>query len=213
MAFTILRPLSDKRPSKVFFRKDNGEIGQKAYPNFKHFYCETKSINCLDELYRELTLIEQQQRALVIRGQPSVDVDLSEPVLRRLKRDANQGTNDYPFIDNAENWLCIDIDSLNTPDGADYDSTSLEAIDYTVSLLPEEFQNVSLISQFSSSVGIFNNSSIKLHLWYWLKEPINTYSLKTWGKEVNRLKGFKFIDSNLYNAVQLHYIAPPFVSG
>lgn len=210
MPLTVLTPLNNQRPSKMFFRNDNGEIGQRAYPNVKHFMCETRAVYCLDDLYKELIQIEHDQQALVIRGGLTQDIDLSKPVLRRLKKEAQQPTpNEYPFIDIPEHWLCIDIDSLNIPHDADYDSMSREAIDYAVSLLPEEFHSVSLIGQFSSSVGIFNSSSIKLHLWFWLKDPVDTYSLRKWGQEINRLKGFKFIDTNLYNPVQPHYIVPP----
>ena len=210
MALTILTPLQNQRPSKVFFLEDNGEIGYKAYPNVKHFICETRSINCLDDLYQELVRIELQQQALVIRGEPKKEVDLSKPVLRRLSREVQQtSTNEYPFIDVPEHWLCIDIDCLNVPDDANYNSMSSAAIDYAVSLLPDEFKNVSLIGQFSSSVGIFNNSSIKLHLWFWLKEAVDTYSLRKWGHEINLRKGFKLIDTKLYNPVQPHYIVPP----
>jgi hypothetical protein len=194
----------------MFFRNDNGEIEHTAYPKAKHFMCETKPVNCLDDLYKELTQIEHEQQALVIRGGLTQDVDLSKPVLRRIKRETQQtSTNENPFIDVLEHWLCIDIDNLSIPDDADYDSMSKEAINYAVSLLPEEFHNVCLIGQFSSSVGIFNSRSIKLHLWFWLKEPVFTYSLRMWGKEINRLKGFKLIDTNLYNPVQPHYVVPP----
>lgn len=214
MPLTILTPSSNHRPSKMFFRKDNGEIGQKAYPNVKHFISETRFVNCLDDLYRELIQIEHEQRALVIRGGLIPDVDLSKPVLRRLKREGQQTpTNENPFIDVPEHWLCIDIDSLNVPDDADYNSMSREAIDYAVSQLPQEFRDVSHIAQFSSSVGVFNSNSIKLHLWFWLKEPVSTYSLRKWGQAINRLKGFKLIDTNLYNPVQPHYIVPPVFLG
>ena len=137
MPLTILTPSGNQRPSKMFFRKDNGKIGQKAYPNVKHFMCEAKAVNCLDDLYKVLAQIEHEQQALVIRGGLTQDVDLSEPVLRRLKREAQQtSTNENPFIDVPKHWLCIDIDNLNIPDDADYDSMSGEAIDYAVSGLP-----------------------------------------------------------------------------
>ena len=125
MPLTILTPTGKQRPSKMIFRNDNGEIEQKAYPNAKHFICETRSVNCLDDLYKELVQIEHEQQALVIRGGLTQDVDLTKPVLRRLKRGAQEvSTNEYPFIDVPEHWLCIDIDNLNIPDDADYDSMS-----------------------------------------------------------------------------------------
>lgn len=148
MPLTILTPSNNRRPSKMFFRNDNGGIEHKAYPNVKHFVCEIRSVNCLDDLYKDLIQIEHEQKALVIRGGLTQDVDLSKPVLRRIKREGQQtSANEYPFIDIPEHWLCIDIDSLNIPGDANYDSMSREAIDYAVSLLPEEFHNVSLIGQ------------------------------------------------------------------
>lgn len=155
MPLAILTPSGNQRPSKMFFRNDDGEIEQKAYPNVKHFRCETRPVNSLDDLYRELTQIEREQQALVIRGGLTQDVDLAEPILRRLEREAQQTSpNENPFIDIPEHWLCIDIDSLNVPDDADYDAMSRDAIDYAVSLLPEEFRDASLVAQYSSSVGV-----------------------------------------------------------
>ena len=68
MPLTILTPSGKQRPSKAFFRNDNEEIELKAYPNVKHFSCETRPVNCLDDLYKELVQIEHEQQALVIRG-------------------------------------------------------------------------------------------------------------------------------------------------
>jgi len=68
MPLTVLAPVNRQRPSPIYFRNVNAEIRHRVYPNFKHFICKTRSADSLDDLCRELSQIEHEQRCLVPSG-------------------------------------------------------------------------------------------------------------------------------------------------
>ena len=177
------------------FRAD----GAISYRAGMHFRWNEVLCSSLADLHQTLIAIEDRREVFVIRGEPC---DRSKPdqTVRRL---VNGG--DAAFRDVPRHWIMLDIDGV--PALAGVDPVSPEALSHVVGLLPAEFQGVSFIAQWSSSAGL-EPGLIKVHLWYWLENPLGSHDLRVWAKGLAPL-----IDPALFNAVQPHYTARPIFDG
>ncbi len=213
MPITLLHPTNNSPTSKTFSVMDDGTIVKISYTAGRFYNVESRDVNGIQELSELLTELEQYGSVLIIRGLPYSEADISAPVRRKIHKKPGDS---YPFIDVPQNWVMIDIDSLDLPAGMDVIDSPAEAIEYTIEQLPEEFHNATYHWQFSSSHGVpknkddqFINDRIKIHLWFWLEHGVTTYDIRQWANNHNNTHGSKLIDTSLYNAVQPHYITKP----
>jgi len=96
------------------------------------------------------------------------------------------------------------------PQGWTLDQASISKIcEYIVHLLPPEFHDASYHWQLSSSAGVFDQTTVSAHFWFWLAKPIPDIALRAWAKHVNDVAGFKLIDPTLFQHVQPHFVAAP----
>lgn len=177
----------------------------RPYKAGKHFYCTEEPCSSLHELASILTELEHRSDRFIIRGELRDRDALARPVMRRAK-----GPDD-DFRDAPRHWVMLDIDGVPTPPNVD--STSSEALEYVVGLLPPEFQGVSFIAQWSNSAGL-KPSVIKVHLWYWLEDALGSTELRAWAKGLTPLAdGRQLVDPTVYSSVQPHYTARPIFEG
>ncbi|MFY9332967.1 MAG: hypothetical protein WAO26_03910 [Porticoccaceae bacterium] len=141
-------------------------------------------------------------------------VDTNRPILRRLRRSNDEDVNDAPLVDVPQPWIILDIDKLALPEGIDLVSNTEQAISFVLQKLPAELHKCSCHWQLSNSAGTADTNSISIHLYFWLSEPIANDILKSrWALPHNNDAGTKLIDTALFSAAQIHYVAKPiFVS-
>ncbi len=197
--------------TKQFNTGTDAVMHSKSYDLAKDFSLDLVDVEDIFQLSELLTSLEGNPFSCVIRGVPHSDTALDKHVRRRIYREG-KNAQESPFIDEAASWMMVDIDTLPLPEGYSYIDEPEQVVKYAVSQLPQEFHNICCHWQFSASAGISNPGVIKLHLWFWLESPQNSYELKQWANEVNSLNG-KIVDASVYNAVQIHYTAAPIFHG
>ena len=164
------------------------------------------------QLIRKLVDLQSEPHAMLVRGGLRGGVDLSAPIRRRLHVQ-DEDPNEAPFLDQAINWMMVDIDKLVLPPKIDLITSPEDAVKFAISQLPREFHNASVFWHLSSSAGVRSPGTISVHLNYWLHEPKTSYELREWAKALNSSLGKKLIDPALYNPVQPHYTADPIFIG
>lgn len=162
----------------------------------KYFRCEQRACSSIHDLHSILLTLQDMQRAFIIRGEPIDGGELLHAIMRRTKGN---------FRDVPRHWIMLDIDGVLLPPGMD--ALSPEALAYVITLLPSVFHNVTFIAQWSNSAGL-KPGVIKVHLWFWLNEPLGSAELRTWAKSLGGL-----IDPAVFNVVQPHYTARPIFHG
>ncbi len=212
MPITLLYPTDNSPTTKIFSARDDGTISKISYKTGPLFNVDIREVDNIYELSDLLTTLEHESSCFIIRGLPHPETNLLIPTTRILRA----STPPPHFIDTLQNWLMIDIDSLDLPTGMDAIESPAESIEYTIEQLPEEFHNATCHWQFSSSHGVPKHKDdqpitdrVKIHLWFWLDRGITTYDLKEWSKKYNLIYSSKLIDNGLYNAVQPNYITKP----
>lgn len=162
----------------------------------KYFRCEQRGCSSINDLHTILLALQDQQRAFIIRGEPIEGGKLLHAIMRRTKA---------TFRDVPRRSIMLDIDGVLLPPGME--PVSPEALAYVITLLPSVFHNVTFIAQWSNSAGL-KPGVIKVHLWFWLSEPLGSAELRTWAKSLGGL-----IDPAVFNVVQPHYTARPIFHG
>jgi hypothetical protein len=193
------------------------EGGNKhPYPiSVKRFWAHTEQVNNIHDLSKLLTHLEQNEpNTCIIRGGLVDGVDLNSSIFRRLRRPDDEDLNSSPLVDVAQPWIMVDIDKHPLPDGIDLISNTGQAIAFAIEQLPAELHKCSCHWQLSNSAGTADTNSISIHLYFWLSEPISNDILKSrWALPHNNDAGTKLIDTALFNAAQIHYVAKPVFVG
>lgn len=156
----------------------------------------------VDDLYDVLRWLNDQPRSCVIRG-GLVDQTNTSNVRRRYL--AATGKPDPAFKSVDRNWVCIDFDKVMAVRGLD---TAAERIDWLVSLLPDCFQKVSYVYQWSSSAGLRGWDELSAHIWFMLDRPYSDADIKRRADSQNWM-----CDLSLFQPVQPHYTAAPIFHG
>jgi hypothetical protein len=192
------------RTTKIITRIDTG-IVVKGFSAGMYFTSRSYPVNNIRELSVVLTTLESLSNALVIRGTAHHDLDVTKPHQRTKYQPPN-----YATPHQGRYYFQLDVDKLQLPSGKKLTRRTVEnVLKYVVGKLPTELQEVSYHWQLSSSAGINDSTKVSVHLWFWLTHPVPDGDLKRWGKHVNAQKGFKLIDTALFNDVQAHYTAAP----
>ena len=198
-------------------------IGKTFYPNRKPDKAPTdyfiKGKSELVESFHAMASILKPlfngfcQRSYVIRAQPLPETRnkmLKGDRFRRLLKKSKDG-HEPTFEDAPVNYVCIDSDDLEYPQGM----AKKEAIQYLINELPESFRNASCVYQYSSSAFMPPKKGqalkIKAHLWFWIEKPITSAQLREYFKREIKLKKInpKLVDVQAFRAVQPLYTAPP----
>lgn len=188
--------------SKRFYRDNNGVVQSEPYNAETWFDATVCPVSSLADLSEVLLMVEKYPRTLVIRGAPLPKKVHQLQRIRRLNINFETPTAGL-------RWVLIDFDKTDMPPGMRFDVDRGAALEYLVSLLPEEFHDCSYHYQLSSSAGVKDEGKLKAHIWFWLTEPWTNLALKSWAGAVNTLAGCKLIDLALFQDVQAHYTAAP----
>jgi hypothetical protein len=197
---TVLACAAGHSASKKWGRDEDGKVQKFGYNAGALFAFSPQPVSDIRSLSNVLLGLEGLPNMLVIRGAP-VEGLANTGVRRRL-------TN-FQTPAAGRRWVLIDLDKIQLPEGHALRDDVGVVIEYLVTLLPEEFREVSYHYQLSSSAGMDDASKASVHLWFWLTEPWTDKALKTWAKAVNNRAGYKLIDAALFNGVQPHYTAAP----
>jgi hypothetical protein len=169
-----------------------------------------------------LSVLETEPRMVIIRGVLADGIDPDKPVLRRI-RAKDDGHPAY-FVERLGglSWAMIDFDKLTPPAGT---ITDQQRVDWAISLLPAEFQDVSFHYQLSSSAGLPGKSTFSAHVFFWLATPRTDSELHRWAQWLNRqhllrqdviagdVTKPKIVDPAVFVSNQPNYVAAPVFEG
>ena len=171
-------------------------------------------VNNINDLSVVLGYCEQNPNTLIIRGEPVADAAIGAWVRRTGSGEGSDFTGNFKTPEEGRHYLEIDVDKLPLPSGMTLDCASIGKIcEHIIHLLPAEFHDVSYHWQLSSSAGVFDNTKVSAHFWFWLTKPVPDAALKRWAKHVNKVAGIKLVDDALFQHVQPHYVAAPLFNG
>lgn len=197
---------------EVSFSADEG-YALNAYSNALWFDASIQKVSDIDALSALLRELQGNPHAMLIRGKPREDCDITTKV-RRRKYIAEDEPNSRPFHDQPLHWVMLDIDKLPLPNHIDLIASPEDAARFAIEQLPKEFHEASVFWHLSSSAGIKSIGTVSIHLHYWLVDAKTSFELREWGKAFNAVNGKNLIDTALFNPVQPHYTADPvFVGG
>jgi len=212
----ILEPRYDLSAGKTF-RYESGEWKKHSdYGKAKWFICHLRAVIDLLAWHDLLTKIAHDNVFLVM-GLPLENANLSDMVRRsRTLTSLNNGrtvTEPETLMDRPCSLLPFDFDSTECPDGIDIIKNPDEAIAWLIKeKLPVPFHGAGVVYQFSSSFGLSNNK-LKVHLFFWLKDPVTMATAKDWAKSYNLRHGYtgsggnvtKIVDDAVYQPQQPIY--------
>lgn len=206
---TVLVCCGTRIATKVHRMCAEGVMSQ-AFNAGMYFICFLQPVTNITELSVWLSIIEDNLRAFLIRGQPLENVVTEKPH-RRLKNDPGAT---YRSPTDGHFYFMVDIDKLQLPPGLEVTPDAIpEVIDYVIGVLPRELRESSFHWQLSSSAGLRDKTKISIHLWFWSSRKVSDEELKRWSKQVNTQVGYKLIDPALFNDIQPHYTAVPIFEG
>lgn len=119
-------------------------------------------------------------------------------IVRRVRddRDDHQPT----LTDRPLSLVCFDVD------GYPCDEVGKVAIEIFIQELPAPFWEADYIYQFSASHGLFDDKTLKCHLFFWLSEPVLNTDIRDWVIEYNKEKKWKnILDPAVFVATQPVY--------
>lgn len=198
---TVLRS-AGRRTAKTW--RADGTVA--AYDQAKYFTPSSVPLGGIADLSAELTKLEGDPHACVIRGVYLGDDHATAaglaPERGRVRRLLEL------FDDTPHHWVLVEIDSYQ-PLTADPVRDAVEAIDeYVTTCLPACFHGAAYHWQLSNSAGHATKGGVlKAHVWFWLDTAYTSAHLKAWAK-VTGLAGGQ-LDDAVFNPVQIHYTAAP----
>ena len=124
------------------------------------------------------------------------------------RRKLKKGDADPSLLEVPCPWLMIDIDNFPLRPSDDLVDDPEAAIEHAISeLLPPAFHDTEAWWQLSSSAG-FSAGMLKVHVFFWLSEPVHNLHIKAVLKQ-----HAPRVDLAPFNAAQPHYIAAPVIEG
>ena len=209
MSFAVIPVLTSKNlPLTKTWRKD-GTI--EGYGKAKWFTLKEEIIEDIEGLSALLTSLESRPYSAIIRGQyvgfdksleiPETDDGIENRVAKYVRR-----TLEY-FKDCPQPFLLVEVDNF-VPQCFDPIAETEDAIrEYILGCLPPQFHDVAYHWQLSSSAGHpSKKGSLRVHLWFWLKEPATSGALRAWAESIGLM-----CDRTVFNPVQVHYTSAPIV--
>ena len=181
-----------------------------AYDAGATFTAEERPVSGLDDVAAALEGIRRDPTAFIVRGELLPEARAAVALnpghrIRRAKKEGKRGQAPT-LAECARRWLMVDVDNYPLPGWADLADDPEAAIEAAIhDLLPEQFHDARCFWQLSASAG-FKPGVLKVHLFFWLAEPIINEDLKLY-LQVHA----PAVDRAPFNAAQPHYIADPIV--
>lgn len=165
----------------------------------KLFNHDAERVADLKDMFGLLRWSSSQTDTYIIR--PAV-IEGAPALIRRMARaDPEMGLIDVP-----RSWLMVDIDKPVIRFPRNWRRNPERHIRALIkAALPEAFPGAGVIAQFSSQMSA-DGGTPRVHLWFWLDQPLISLAAKRW------LKGCP-IDHMVYSRGQPHYTAAPIFEG
>jgi predicted P-loop ATPase len=208
---TALVSVSGKYATKQFSPKPGGGIKNRGYGNETFFSVASVPVANIQELGCALEQVALNPFAFVVRGEPLPAINRKHT--RRLAYADKKTGDPAAFGEQPRHAFIVDVDHVACPATIDPISDPDGAIEYVLGLLPPDLWDATVWWQFSSSQSVTSVDTLSVHLWFWSAEPLSNAELKRWGAVVNKVAGYKLVDTSLYSAVQPHYVAAPIFNG
>lgn len=132
---------------------------KKSYPNAYEFTSYTQPVNNLEH-FKELLVAHANMGHCLLKGN----------VNKQLTNESRAGSTSA-FL--PTDYICLDIDHISS-------AKDIEAVMTLAGL-----KDVSYILQWSASYGVYNDFSLRAHVFVLLKSPVAPASLKLWLRELN----------------------------
>lgn len=163
--------LTSTEPIVKKYELENGQTKKTPYPFVSEFTSTEYEINNIQEL-RDIILNTAKVEGCLIKGV------LNESLCERSRAGATTS-------DTETEWICLDLDGVQGTQSVDHflEEIGLGDTDY--------------ILQWSSSMGIENNSGFRCHIFMLLDKPASPLMLKQWLQHLN------LTSPTLQNSLQL----------
>ena len=213
--------------SKTHYINEEGKLDTKPFSQkSKYYFGVPLKGKGFTDLYNNLHGIAQDNHWCIIQAELIPDLPPNTKVYKEIVENddpykwvqaTSKNTDFYRayFRERSKglNVFCIDSDKITLPDHLSVTKNPVESVAHVVSLLPDYFKGVSYVYQLSSSAGIYDDNTVKVHLWFLLQEPKTNPKLKDWAIDANDAlmseKGISVIDISIYHTVHLHYTSAP----
>ena len=169
------------------------DLTVEPYARAKHFRVDRFPVNGIAQLSKMLQHLEKQTGACVIRGAPKFDCPANDR--RRIKAD---------FEDRPCHIIMLDVDGFS-PQGDPIKDPETCIWEFVDTCLPACFHKASFHWQLSNSAGLpGKEQKLKVHLWFWLRTPHDSATLRAWAT-----KEKISVDVAVFDPIQIHYTANP----
>lgn len=200
---TILKCRSaNTKANKTFEALQDGTIRKISFSAGKHFNYEVQEMSNLDDLHNLLLQLSKEPTKFIIRGKPKPDAKTT--VRRKIH------PPDAAFDPEPRYWVVLDIDKLKCPEHMNPAKNPNEVVRWALEALPPPFRKARCIHKFSSSqnvpseVGEEPDPNVSLHLGFWCNRKVSDAEWKRYFKANSSP-----VDTSLFSAVHIHYIADP----
>ncbi|WP_322893488.1 MULTISPECIES: virulence-associated E family protein [unclassified Yoonia] len=208
---TVLTSTDGASATKTFtFNQDTQDVEKQSYGRGYTFAVDQTVISSIHDLNTCLIEMQDLKESFLIRGEPKPGIDMRKS--RRLLHPCSKNGDPATFDSAARRWFCVDFDGIEQPDFVDVVDDPDGAVEYLMTFLPDEFQDVTCVWQFSSSQGM-KPGQISCHLFFYSENPLSDDDLDRWSSNLNAGHGCKVVDPAVYRAVQPLYVAAPIFNG
>ncbi len=193
----FLMPTGGNQPTKSYMYDEEAKAWKKhkSYKAGMYFNGFEVPVNSLEDVY---SVLDENQEApcFMIHGKFLPGTDLAGMVRRK-----RTGGDIAPTIgDRLVHCFCFDIDGYTGPAGANVEKfIELE--------LPDAFHKADYVKQWSASHGLTTGpGELKVHLFFWLEEPLMNEDIRAWIQSYNTNKDWgHVIDASVLVATQPVY--------
>lgn len=212
---TILRCAQTWPGMRKLYTLDAGVITKHERGKAKHFAAETVRVSGLGEFHALLCRVEQDPRALIVRG--AILPSANRAWMKRRTNGAEKTLFEVP-----RSWVMLDVDGIPLPPHLstlnDPEGVARFALAYLAGHLPE-IARAGAVVQFSASAGLqelaetdprwrgVTRHGVSAHCYFWLDRPLGREELERW------VSGAKAAGANIDPAVlrpgQEHFTAAP----
>lgn len=201
-SITLLRSAENKLLTKIHRRTADGWV-TTPYTHTTYFTAREVAVGSLDDLEAILSKLQRKEYVCVVRG-TLIEPNNTKPIVRKLR--GEQPT----FKASDRFWVGFDLDDVPAQEGFDPEcpESRARAVRHVITtILPPAFHDAACVYSWTSSAGVKGWDQLRLRVWFWGDRPICDESLREY------FKGFKGVDTKVFNPVQVHYTAAPVFEG
>ena len=210
---TVLRTQDGHRAAKTI-RADADGLHVDNFDAGAKFAIETIPVDSVQSLGDAIAILSGDASRLVIRGQlgPCRSPSKQDGTVFRRKTVTGSAWRGY-FDAAPRRWACIDSDHLPLPDALSQVIDPEAVVRHCLDILGDPWRTTTVFWQASSKAGLPGIAEIKLHLWFWLSDPVDDFRLRAELRRINKQAGVKAVDEALADSIQIHYTAIPIFDG